>query len=156
MNNSYDGANDGSHNLYLAMLMVAIKLGGGGSINGDQFESLVNPTDRRMIARAKKAITARDITVIAIWSEPGTKACQNLVVLWRHPVGFELVPVSIARLSDEVSFVLISGDRRTMFKLNAEGNVAASSCSPSPMIEEAIARGTSAFEEGLCGYRDAA
>jgi hypothetical protein len=66
------------------------------------------------------------------------------------------VPVDIARLSDDEPFVLISGDRRTMFELTSAGEVAASACTPSRRIERAIEQGTAQLDEGLTGYRNAA
>ncbi len=156
MNDSQNGANASSRRHHLSMLMVAMSLGGCAAIDADQFDSLVNPTDFRMIKLAEQAVLARDITVVALWSDSASTRCKNLAVIRRHRVGVQFVPVEFARLSDEEPFVLISGDRRTMFKLTSVGAVGASACTPSRRIERAIIRGTAQLEEGLTGYRNAA
>jgi hypothetical protein len=156
MNNADYGATASSRRFHLSMLMVAMSLGGCTAVEADQFDSLVNPTDFRLIKLAEQAVLARDITVVALWPDSGSTRCKDVVIIRRHLLGVQFVPVDVARLSDDAPFVLISGDRRTMFELTSAGEVAASPCKPSPRIERAIKRGTSQLDEGLTGYRNAA
>ncbi|MDP4539148.1 hypothetical protein Q9K01_05880 [Qipengyuania sp. DY56-A-20] len=156
MNDAHDGANASSRRFHLSMLMVAMSLGGCTAVKANQFDSLVNPTDFRMIKLAQKVVLARDTTVVALWPDPVSTRCKNLAVIRRHPLGVQFVPVDIARLSDDAPFVLISGDRRTMFELTSAGEVTASACAPSRRIERAIEQGTAQFEDGYTGYHEAA
>lgn len=156
MNNADYAANASSRRFHLSMLMVAMSLGDCTAVKAKQFDSLVNPTDFRLIKLAEQAVRTRDITVVALWPDPATTHCKDVVIIRRHPFGVQFVPVDIARLSDDAPFVLISGDRCTLFELTPDGEVTASACAPSRRIERAIEQGTAQFEEGFAGYRKAA
>ncbi|MGB3752442.1 MAG: hypothetical protein WA954_00915 [Parerythrobacter sp.] len=120
------------------------------------FTSLVNPTDGRFVKLATQSFHQRPHTIVSLWPECDTTTYQNLVVMYRHPLGAKLTPVDVASLDEDKTLVLVSGDRQTMFFLRKDGTMGQADCNPSLRIEQAIKRGMARLEAALAATRQPA
>jgi len=121
-----------------------------------KIDSFNNPTDRRLIALAKRSVAERAHTLVSFWTSSKSSEPSALVMIRRHLRGVEFVPVYVARPRSDRAMVLVSGDRQTLFSLTGAGAISESSCFPCARIDQAITRGQAELAVAVTDLRSTA
>ena len=137
-------------------LAIALGMPEGRTSNGFvKFDSIDNPTDRRLFALVEQSVAQRQHTVVGIWTDTDTDAPLTLAMIRRHPAGAEIVPVEIARPRDDRAMMLVSGDRQRIFTLTEQCAIRETDCWPSEGIEQAVEHGQKELCEAVAVFRRA-
>lgn len=117
-----------------------------------QYGAIDNMSDSKFVTLAHQAVDNRYDMVMSLWNGSGSENPSNLVVIHRHKVGVEILPVEVARPQDDKALVLVSMDRKNLFFVDERCLLSRTPCLQSVGIEAAVERGKAKLAEAIAAF----